>query len=95
MRWWHIPIALVVGFLFALAWRRNPLKQIGREFGAIDDAIEAKKVEAEKGALVARRMIEAKHAEAIKEFDEMQEAKAASLRDDPAALARWFKRISD
>lgn len=94
MKWWQILITIAVGVGIALWWRRNPLEQIAREFKSIDQAAEAKKVEATRGATIARAKVEADHAETIRKFDEVQKARAETLRSDPAALARWLARLS-
>ena len=88
-------VALVVGVVLALLWRRNPVKQVANERRAIDRAAALKTQLAEQGAVIARRNVEAEHAEAIRKFDDKQRAKADRLRADPVALNRWLDRLSE
>lgn len=95
MKWWAIPVALVVGVALALIWRRNPIRQIAKEFEAADMVARVKLDVAKKGAVAAKVQVEAEYVETIRNYDQDQAKRAHKLRGDPVALSRWLARISE
>jgi hypothetical protein len=95
MKWlWGVIVAMVLGAVFAILYCRNPFQQTKKELEVIEAARAAKQDVIEKGAVIARRKIEADHAKTIKKFDGEQARKLKRLRRDPVALARWLTRVS-
>lgn len=95
MKWlWGIAAGIIGGFILSIVYRRNPWRQIKREFAAIEAARAAKQMLVEQGAGMTRRSIEAEHVDAIRVFDVEQKAILKNMRGDPVKLARWLTRIA-
>ena len=86
-------IALVVGIIIAIAWKKNPLVQVKRELKAIDNAAKMELEMERRGAAVARRDLENQYAEDIAAFDQQQKVQLNELRNDPIALSKWLARV--
>lgn len=97
MRWWQwiwAPVIILFGIMAALYLRRNPLKQIRREFKAVDAATEARKTTIKHGAYRARQEVEEKHADIMEKLEEHQQIQAYALGSNPVALAKYLNRIA-
>jgi predicted Holliday junction resolvase-like endonuclease len=95
MRWlWGVLTAVVIGVVIALVYRRNPVKQVKKEFEAVNAETAAKLDLQERGAVATREAIEKKYENTIREFDAKQAKKYDKLRTDAVALARWLTRVS-
>lgn len=91
---WTLVAGVVFGLVAALVLRRNPMKQVKKEFEAIEAARVIKQDVLDKGATIARKRIEEDHKETIRKFDDEQKSRLEELRRDPVALARWLTRVS-
>ena len=92
---WYIPffiLALILGWVLFRGRRGTPLAQTKAELEAIEAGRLAREMQARLGAEAARKNLEVQYSQQLKALDDEQAAKAAKLRDNPQALARFLVR---
>ncbi len=99
---WYLPVMAVVAIAGWLAWRRwssrselPPFQKILDEVAAIESGREAREVQLQQGAEVARTHVHEKYAETLKRLDAEAKAKVQELEHDPAALANCLDRLAE
>ena len=101
VRHWYIPLTVAGALLGMFAGTqfqkrgsvKDVKKRVTRELKAIDAATEMAEIVEKSGHTRALDVLDAKHKVELEALDEKTQARAAELRDNPAALSKFLVRI--